>query len=275
MSVRDQLLRDGFAATGAVLSSNDCSRYADIAAEHYARLDDRERAARRSPGSFIDLWQDVRFADLIAWQTPRDVITALDIGAPTYSNGYIVLKPAQSPPTFWHQDWWGWNDDASYTPFIHQVAALVYLVDTTTKNGCLRVIPGSHRKRHPLHRDVTEDEVRSFRRYDDPSVPELQHANGEIDVPARAGEIVLIDARLLHAAHANITAFHRPAFLLWFALDHSKWSPELRSRLPNVRVPQTWPDDARKAIEPLLPPLSGVEQRAPVLYGLNPDQRLR
>ena len=272
-AVRENFLTRGFTRTAAFLPPHRCRELAAMAAEHYARLDDDDRAARRSPGSLISFWEDPRFADVIAWTTPRELIGNV-LGEPSFSNGYVVSKPARSPPTFWHQDWWGWNDAASYHPLPHQVGALVYLVDTSCENGCLRVVPGSHRRRHPLHRGLDEDQVRELRRCQDPTAPGHGIARGEQDVIARAGELILIDARVLHAAHANQTARARPAMLIWYAVDLHLWSDALRTRLPNVRVPSTWPEETRARLSPLLTGVGGVDQRAPLLYGLNPDERL-
>ena len=37
---------------------------------------------------------------------------------PLFSAGFVVSKPPRSPPTFWHQDWWAWDDPASYMALV-------------------------------------------------------------------------------------------------------------------------------------------------------------
>ena len=46
-----------------------------------------------------------------------------------------------------------WSDEPrAYSDLPPQLFAMFYLTDTSPRNGCLRVIPGSHRKRHRLLR---------------------------------------------------------------------------------------------------------------------------
>jgi ectoine hydroxylase-related dioxygenase (phytanoyl-CoA dioxygenase family) len=68
-----------------------------------------------------------------------------------FSSGFVISKPPQSPPLFWHYDWAAWNHPYSYEVFPAQIFLMLYLVDTTPANGCLRVIPKSHIEDHPLH----------------------------------------------------------------------------------------------------------------------------
>ena len=71
---------------------------------------------------------------------------------------------------------------------------MYYLVDTNRSNGCLRLIPGSHLKRHALHdlgRDAHQDD--GVRRATNMNHSALQQAEGEVDVPVRAGDVVIGD----------------------------------------------------------------------------------
>ena len=60
---------------------------------------------------------------------------------------------------------------------------MYYLTDTTPHNGCLRVIPGSHRKRHRLHDQASPMYTDELRTYANPENIAFQLAEGEIDVP--------------------------------------------------------------------------------------------
>ena len=65
-----------------------------------------------------------------------------------FSRAYLISKPPQSPQLFWHQDFTAWSGEPrAFDEISPQLFAMFYLVDTTKENGCLRVIPGSHRKR--------------------------------------------------------------------------------------------------------------------------------
>ena len=59
--------------------------------------------------------------------------------------GYSLSKPGGGPALYWHRDWHHWSCKAeSEQPRGTQLFLMVYLVDTTPDNGCLRVIPRSH-----------------------------------------------------------------------------------------------------------------------------------
>ena len=65
---------------------------------------------------------------------------------------------------------------------------MYYLIDTNRNNGCLRAIPGSHRKRHRLH-DLLPQRAEEIRDVDE-SHPALQLDPDEVDVPVKAGDLV-------------------------------------------------------------------------------------
>ena len=148
---------------------------------------------------------------------PRPVLEALGLG--DFKSGgtfQIISKPACAPALYWHQDWARWDDPISLSPWPQQVFLNWYLTDTRRKNGCLRVIPGSHRRRFDLHDhlvmphegggyDVAEEDEWMF--YDHPDA---------IDVPVEAGDLMIGDARLLHATHPNQTDERRTVLLGWY-----------------------------------------------------------
>lgn len=98
-----------------------------------------------------------------------------------------------------------------------QIFAMIYLTDTNRTNGCLRVLPGSHRQRLPIHDAlaVLQAEGRgpvhgTWERRDagwegeGASHPLFSSEGGAaVDVPVAVGQLVLGDSRLLHATHPN------------------------------------------------------------------------
>ena len=75
---------------------------------------------------------------------------------------------------------------------------MYYLTDTSPENGCLRVIPGSHLKRHPLHDQTSPPHTDELRTYANPNNIAFQRAAGEIDVPVKAGDLVIGFGTLFH-----------------------------------------------------------------------------
>jgi len=98
----------------------------------------------------------------------------------------------------WHQDVGsGWGIDTD------PIATVWTALDTaTTTNGCMQIVPGSHRhgvinERHFLCAEEQEIYAR---------------AGDVIDMPAEAGEAILLHNLLLHRSGTNPTATPRRAF---------------------------------------------------------------
>ncbi len=93
---------------------------------------------------------------------------------------------------------------------------MYYLVDTTPYNGCLRVLKGSHLKRHPLHDILPNAHGAELQRVENANHPAFQHFPGEVDIPVNAGDLVIGDSRLLHASHGNQSNERRTVITLWY-----------------------------------------------------------
>ena len=68
-----------------------------------------------------------------------------------YNTSFVIKEPNSKAHISWHQDltYWGFNDDK-------QVAAWIALSDATEENGCMHMIPGSHKGGQLPHR-TTKD----------------------------------------------------------------------------------------------------------------------
>ena len=248
------------------------------------RESEADREAVKSNGSMCHLADNPEFADIIASPAIAGCLSEVGASDPRFTGGYLISKPAGGPPLFWHQDWWGWTEPESYEARAHQLFAMIYLTDTRVENGCLRVIPGSHRRDHELHRAEAahSEALAAFRNPDDPAYG--SHPD-EVPVPVRAGDILIGDARLLHSAYGNRTAEERPLVTLWY-MPHWRDMPAGMRALAykgymrgddiptsSARRPLTfldWPGPLLKRIEPLLPPDDG-EGAAPIAWHRTPD----
>ena len=101
------------------------------------------------------------------------------------------------------------------TPWPTRIFLSYYLVDTTRENGCLRVIPGSHRTRHRLHDILPDAHGEELQALEDLSHPAFADYPGAVDVPLGAGDLLIADARLLHAAWPNRSDRRRTLLLAW------------------------------------------------------------
>jgi ectoine hydroxylase-related dioxygenase (phytanoyl-CoA dioxygenase family) len=169
----------------------------------------------------------------------------------------VVNKPPQTGASLdYHQDSAYWDVEPQ-----ELVSAWFTFRDVNTRNGCLRVIPGSHMRKYPhdlqsshgralpvwvtaalrrlaslsgtgdsdaagfsAARRIKNSILGAFTRHVSfvsnlqdlhARVPEEEKRQG-IDLPVRAGSVVLFHSRLLHASGPNLSEFERPAYIVSF-----------------------------------------------------------
>jgi ectoine hydroxylase-related dioxygenase (phytanoyl-CoA dioxygenase family) len=280
------LRRDGFCVVPDILDRPLLARLRARTAALLARLPVEHRRNQRATGSLVHIAADPAFAELIAWPKALAALAAAGLGGARFSSGYVISKPAAGPPLFWHQDWWGWDHPSSYGGAIHQVFLMYYLADTSIANGCLRVVPGSHRKRHRLHELLPGAHAERLARAADPGDPAFAAVGDERAVPVRAGDLVIGDARLLHGAYANRPGAERPLITLWYHPHFARQPAAIRARTARILhrdgvdtdpaggdtpFPEGWPKAARARIAPLLADYDG--RATPLPWNRNPDPR--
>lgn len=111
-----------------------------------------------------------------------------------HHNCIMTKQPAYSSDSWWHQDlrYWRYHNG-------ELVSAWLALGKEVPENGCLQVIPGSHRM--TFQREQFDDAL--FFRKDLPqNQPVLKQA---LHIELNAGDVVLFHCRLLHAATRNRT----------------------------------------------------------------------
>jgi ectoine hydroxylase-related dioxygenase (phytanoyl-CoA dioxygenase family) len=93
----------------------------------------------------------------------------------------------------------GYHQDFAYTPHSNDdvVTALLMLDDMTLTNGCLQVVPGSHRG--PVHSLFDGERFTGF--IAPAVVRELKAA--EVPITGSAGSVCLMHTRLAHGSDAN------------------------------------------------------------------------
>jgi phytanoyl-CoA hydroxylase len=260
---RDELLTRGYTIARGVLDPEQLGTCRELARQITRRQSDEEyRRRHASIGSLFDILEAPPAVDLITSPRTYGVLGHLGFPNARYEHGIVFNKLPGTPRTFWHQDGVSWNHPSSYEAAPEELIFIFYLVDTTPANGCLRVIPGSHRKRHPLHDALGGTYTPELRMMADPRSAAFATYPDEVSVPVVAGDVVILDARLLHAAHANESATERTALSLWYLADYEAlpdcirarftWEPRRDSRLPYL--PPDWPADAQARLRAVLPP---------------------
>jgi len=89
----------------------------------------------------------------------------------------------------------------------HKVSIWIALDQATPTNGCLKMIPGSHRK--ILERDPAEEGQGFAKRIDESKIPSDQAVTLEV----KPGDAVLFHNLTLHASHPNTDGNDRWSFI--------------------------------------------------------------
>lgn len=99
----------------------------------------------------------------------------------------------------WHQDWQYWKGQ-------HKFSLWIALDNVTLENGCLKIIPGSHKNKIE-HEDIGGD---GFSKW---ILPENINEQDIVSLPVEAGSIILLHDLLFHASFPNISGEDRWAFI--------------------------------------------------------------
>ena len=268
-----QLESDGFCILENIIDAQMLARLRRVTDVMLARQEAAHFNENRSQGSLISVFEEPFFPQLVAYPPILDALKGLGFDKPRWSSGFVISKPAGSPPLFWHQDARFWDEPISYTPQIIQCFLMIYLVDTSPRNGCLRLIPGSHLQRHPLHDALPNAHGETLGRMDDPTHLAYQRAEGEVDVPVKAGDVVMGSARLLHAAHGNRSRQRRTNITLWYYPEFDALPASIRAYLARREIPSTWSGRDRQRIEALWPRYDG--DAAPIKPNRSPGPALK
>ena len=240
---REQLLRDGFCVVPGVLQGAMLERVQQFTDEF---LDTHEVDPRhRYQGSDFHIQAERTWAtqqdpnryhaplvdDLLDLPAARQACAEIGLEYMTDTGSIIVLsKPPGGPALYWHQDNMDWNHPKSALPWPSTIFLSYYMVDTTRENGCLRAIPGTHRKRINFHDDLPDAHGMEIQEVTEAHIAFRQHPD-EVDIAVKAGDLVIADGRVLHAAWPNLSDQRRTLVLSWWRV------------LPFPSVPSWWTGD--------------------------------
>ena len=117
-----------------------------------------------------------------------------------YWDQSVFKQPHGAEPVLWHQD----NGYAYVEPQAY-LTCWIALTDATPDNGCIAVMPGVHREGTLAHR----------------STPVGEECWGDwataVEVPVRAGSIVVFTSLTPHATRRNTTDDVRKAYIVQYA----------------------------------------------------------
>ena len=268
-----QFQRDGFCVVPGV-ADEQLLKLTRACAERAIAIQNEERLTRvLSLGLHIDSYNYPELAGLISNPRALGELARMGFTDIKFWKAVIISKPPGGPRLYWHQDCILWQDQRSYSHVSPMIALMYYLEDTSRHNGCLRVIPGSHRSHIDLHEIgvAHEYEIKNMQNPDD---PRFADRTDEIDVPVKAGDLVIGDARMFHAAHSNQSDQWRTVITVWFFPLFTDLIKSVQSFVHHEmhNKHEDWPASALAKIDSLIPRYSG--DVAPMEIVRTPDERL-
>lgn len=135
---------------------------------------------------------------------------------------------------------WLWHQDYPFFPHTNYdlIAVMVFLDDATPDNGCLTVIPGSH-KAGPRFHDIPVGEQWRLKDRD-----ELQNRATWQELPVPAGGLELHHCNLLHGSKSGQSDKPRSAVVIWYRASdnyplgkpetHAGYGMQIRGADPGV-----------------------------------------
>jgi len=141
---------------------------------------------------------DPAWLELAAWPALLEIVAELlGDSVDCFGTKFFPMDRAGASSTGWHTDNYYFGTDSDRV-----LSCAIYLHDTDAGNGCLRVIPGSHREARPNHL---------------PGSGTMAHGHWAdvdesraVDVACPGGTVVLFSANLVHGARVNDSG--RPGF---------------------------------------------------------------
>lgn len=233
--------RDGYIVVHAFSSPDFCAQVVAFAREELAReaMPIEFEADTRYPGAPESrtaeggatarrlLMATERSAQLLAWATGEPLksllVQLLGDGAvlsQAHHNCIMTKQPAFSSRTGWHRD-------SRYWHFARPelVSAWLALGDEQPENGCLWVIPGSHR----VAIESNQLDEYQFLRSDLTSNKAL--LDSALPVPLAQGDLLLFHSNLFHAAGRNTTGMTKFSMVFTYRAADNLPKPGSRSAL--------------------------------------------
>ena len=107
---------------------------------------------------------------------------------------------------------WLWHQDYPFFPHTNYdlLAVMIFLDDATTENGCLTVLPGSH-KAGPRYHDIPKGDSWRLRERE-----ELKDRARWLELPVPAGGMELHHCNMLHGSAVSKNNKPRSAIVIWY-----------------------------------------------------------
>lgn len=223
----DRFVSDGYIVPKQRLRSHTLARirhsYQQLIDAH-PRMDRDFIPSPHIPGFVPGLSECQDWLDYAAIPEVLDAVEAL-IGADFLMWGSAIFgKPGLTgKATPMHQD-------GEYWPIkpLASVTVWIALDDTGPENGCLRVVPGSHRTKRLYNHRRDDDPRLTLNQVVDDSAAELESA---VDISLEAGQFSIHDVHLLHGSAPNTSPDRRAGLTYRYMPTISHFDHELAGEM--------------------------------------------
>jgi non-heme Fe2+,alpha-ketoglutarate-dependent halogenase len=208
-------------------STGDAEAAGEMSNHEYATKGLNARDKHLEDATLLDLYAHPAIVERIAQLLGPDLLLWRSQFFPKY---------AGMGGTGWHQATSYLNETmrvATLTPRrldeLFQLTVWIAVTDSTLENGCLRMIPGTHRELLPMNVEEYDPIKHAENKSDRFGTKILRPADGIRDADAtnlvmKAGEFIIFSERVMHGALPNITT------------DNSRLGMSARYIVPDVRV---------------------------------------
>lgn len=201
--------------------SDKLRRLQSIFEEHLA-----EKGGKLSDELDTPHFRDDRLLEFLLGDEALDLVEPLlgpNIGL--WSSHFICKDPYVGRATPWHEDSAYWKGRLSG---YDKIATIWLALDRSSKeNGCMRVIPGTHKNGFSEYEDV--DSQKNLFKTQIKNVDDKAAVYFELE----AGECSIHDSRIIHGATANTSPYRRCGYTMrYFSTEH-KVIPD---KNPNFKV---------------------------------------
>lgn len=157
-----------------------------------------------------------------------------------FASHYICKPPYDGKAVLWHQD-------GSYWPLEPMEVVTLWLAadDATPENGCMRVIPGTHKMQlHELQKATHVPNV-----LDSQIDPALVDESQAADCTLRAGGVEVHHPNIIHGSNANLSPHRRGGLTIRYIptttrITQQPWPSEFLLRgkaVPGINEYLPWP----------------------------------
>ncbi|MFD0716883.1 phytanoyl-CoA dioxygenase family protein [Paenibacillus sp. GCM10027626] len=197
VSLNEQYERDGYVKLPKVLDDNlvkEAKEHLDWLMRKHPELrpEQLHTGLVKNDPFWLRLVSDDRLLDIAEQFIGPDIAL--------FASHYICKPPFEGKPVLWHQD-------GAFWPLEPMKVVTLWLAvdDSTTENGCLRVIPGTHKM--DLQGMNKRDDIANVLEYEvDPAYVDESKA---VDVVLQAGGVSIHHPNIIHGSKANYSPNRR------------------------------------------------------------------